>query len=57
MGLATHATLAKTWRPSRSPISAKVDRSGSDKHNQAGRCARKMRFSAAKYSFWRVVPG
>jgi len=31
----------------------KVDVSGSDKRNRAGKCARKNRFSAAKYSFWR----
>src|SRR6516162_2185723 len=51
-GLATHATWARAFRPSRLPISAKVDLSGSDKRNRAGRCARNTRFSAAKYSFW-----
>src|SRR5262252_8112418 len=52
-GLATHATWARAFRPSRLPISAKVDLSGSDKRNRAGKCARKTRFSAAKYSFCR----
>ena len=52
-GLATEATWARALRPSRLPISAKVDFSGSDKRNRAGRCARRIRFSAAKYSFWR----
>jgi hypothetical protein len=45
-GLATHATWARAFRPSRLPISAKVDFSGSDKRNRAGKCARKTRFSA-----------
>src|SRR5215469_3649019 len=50
-GLATHATWARAFRPSRLPISAKADLSGSDKRNRVWRCARKTRFSAAKYSF------
>src|SRR5215469_8137362 len=52
-GLATHATWARAFRPSCLPISAKVDLSESDKRNRAGKCARKTRFSAAKYSFCR----
>src|SRR6187431_2403033 len=52
-GLATQATFFKAWRPSRLPISASVHRSGSDRRSRAGRCARTIRFSAARYSFWR----
>ncbi|PYT24636.1 MAG: hypothetical protein DMG58_25680 [Acidobacteria bacterium] len=49
--LATHATCARALRPSRLPISASVDLSGLDRRNRAGMCARRIRFSAAKYSF------
>src|SRR5579864_7382682 len=52
-GLATRATSAKALRPSRLPISASVDLSGLDKRSRGGRCARRIRFSAVKYSFWR----
>jgi hypothetical protein len=48
--------FARALRPSRFPISAKVDLSGSDKRNRAGKCVRRIRFSAAKYSFWRSSP-
>jgi hypothetical protein len=50
-GLATQATCPRALRPSLFPISASVDRSGSDKRNRAGKCALRIRFSAAKYSF------
>jgi hypothetical protein len=50
-GLATQATCCSALRPSRLPISASVDLSGSDRRNRVGRCARRMRFSAARYSF------
>src|SRR5262249_45571763 len=51
-GLATQATLSRALRPTRSPISARVRRSGTDRRNRAGRCARRIRFSAARYSFY-----
>jgi hypothetical protein len=50
-GLAAQATFARALRPSRVPISAGVHRSGSDRRSRAGRCARRIRFSAARYSF------
>ena len=40
-------------RPSRLPISARVERSGSERQSRGGRCERRMRFSAIRYSFWR----
>src|SRR6516162_6034431 len=52
-GLATQATFSRALRPTRLPISASVRRSGSDRRSRAGRWARRIRFSAAKYSFWR----
>jgi hypothetical protein len=52
-GLATQATSRSTLRPSCLPISASVTRSGSLKRNREGNFARKMRFSAAKYSLRR----
>src|SRR6266851_4816807 len=47
-GLATQATCARALRPSRLPISASVDLYGLDRRNRAGRCARRIRLSAAK---------
>jgi hypothetical protein len=44
-------TFSRALRPSRLPISASVQRSGSDRRSRAGRCARRIRFSAARYSF------
>src|SRR5215467_8728396 len=52
-GLAAQATFSRVLRPSRLPISASVRRSGSDRRSLAGRWARRTRFSAARYSFWR----
>src|SRR5215831_5665288 len=52
-GLAAPATFSRALRPSRLPISASVHRSGSDRRSRGGKCARRTRFSAAKYSFWR----
>src|SRR5262252_3208660 len=52
-GLATQATFSRALRPTRFPISASVRRSGSDRRICAGKWSRKIRFSAAKYSFWR----
>jgi len=49
----TQATCASAFRPSRLPISASMDLSELGKPNRAGRCARRIRFSAAKYSFCR----
>src|SRR5215469_3450396 len=51
-GLTTKATSARALRPSRLPISAKVDLCGSHNRNRGGRWERKIRFSATKYSFW-----
>ncbi len=50
-GFATQATSFNKLRPSRLPISASVDLSGSESRTRGGRCARSMRFSAARYSF------
>src|SRR5215471_18743734 len=52
-GLAAQATFSRALRPSRLPISASVRRSGSDRRSRAGKCPRRTRFSAARYSFWR----
>src|SRR5215472_19162299 len=52
-GLATQATFPRALRPTRLPISARVRRSGSDRRSRAGRWARRTRFSAVRYSFWR----
>jgi hypothetical protein len=41
-GLATQATYFSAVRPSRLPISASVDRSGSDSRSRAGRRARRI---------------
>ena len=49
-GLATQATCARALRPSLFPISASVSRSGSDSRRYEGRCDRRIRFSAARYS-------
>ena len=51
-GFAVHATSFSFFRPSRLSISAGVQRSGSESRCRVGRCARRMRFSAAKYSFF-----
>jgi hypothetical protein len=51
-GLAIQVTCWSAARPSRLPISARVDRSGSERRIRVGRCARRIRFSAARYSFW-----
>ncbi len=40
----------RALRPSRFAISAKVDRSTSDKRRRDGKWALRMRFSAARYS-------
>src|SRR5262245_34705163 len=50
-GLATCAISCRALRPSRLAISASVSRSASDNRSRAGRCALRMRFSAARYSF------
>src|SRR5262249_30153076 len=42
----TQATCPRALRPSRLPISASVDLSGSDRLKRVGRCLRKIRFSA-----------
>src|SRR5215471_13028942 len=53
VGLATQATWDSAFRPRRLPISASVALSGSDSRGRAGKWARRMRFSAARYSFLR----
>src|SRR5215472_8779553 len=50
-GLATRATSCRALRPRRLATSARVDRSASDSRSRAGGCARRMRFSATRYSF------
>jgi hypothetical protein len=50
-GLATQATSRSALRPTRFPISARVARSGSLNRNLDGSFARRIRFSAARYSF------
>jgi hypothetical protein len=47
-GLATQATCASALRPSRLPISASLDLSGSDRRKRAGKCARRVLFSAGQ---------
>ena len=49
-GFASCATLDRLLRPSRLPISASVLRSALDKRSLPGRCALRIRFSAARYS-------
>ena len=51
-GFALAATSFSFFRPSRLPISASVDRPGSESRNRSGKCALRMRFSATKYSFF-----
>ena len=51
-GLATEVIGSSIRRPSRLPSSAKADRCGSVSRNRVGRCARRILFSAIRYSFW-----
>jgi len=48
--LATQATSERSLRPSRRPISASVRRSESESPTLPGRCERRIRFSATRYS-------
>lgn len=50
-GLAMQATSRSALRPRRFPISPRVARSGSDNRNRDGSFDRRIRFSAARYSF------
>src|ERR1017187_9897572 len=51
IGLGDAGHVLQPLRPSLLPISASADLSGSDSLRRAGRYDRKIRFSAAKYSF------
>jgi hypothetical protein len=48
-----HRDVFSALRPSRLPISASVDLSGSVSRNRGDRCARTMRFSATRYYSFR----
>src|SRR5947209_1711002 len=50
-GLAAEATDLRPCRLSRLPITAKVERSGSVNKRREGRWARRILFSASRYSF------
>ena len=46
------SNLFQRLPPAPLPISANVDLSASDSRKRVGRCALRMRFSDARYSFW-----
>ncbi len=49
-GRATEATFSRPFRPTRLPISPRLERSSLVSRSRFGRCALRIRFSAARHS-------